>query len=89
MRLQRGDHICALYSTPSELIEIVSDYLVDGLLYDRHRMPLNVIDGALATHPIVRARGGYIANEFYDASVTQLSPADETTVLNKLEKLAN
>ena len=83
MRLQRGDHICALYSTTSELIEMVSDYLVDGLQRGQRCWHVS------ATHPIVRAGGSYVGTEFYDASVTALSTVDEMTVLKKLEKVAN
>src|SRR5690349_492062 len=35
-------------------------------LYDRNRMPLDVINGALATHPVAGAFGQYGANPFYD-----------------------
>jgi chemotaxis family two-component system sensor kinase Cph1 len=56
-------------------------------LYDRHRMPLNVIDGALATHPVVRTGGGYRENPFYDAAQSTLRPADEQSVLAKIEVL--
>ena len=44
-------------------------------LYDRTRMPLTVIDGALATHPLIHADGAYATNEFYDASVRSLGAA--------------
>ena len=205
MNLRRGDHVCAVYSTPSELADIVGDYIADGLehrqrcwyvtpaddtsevraalarrgldvdreikrhalalisgdgtyvvhgsfdpelaiqtfndaiedaysagftgfraaaemswalgdaersrrlieyeallralfsncratglcLYDRNRMPLNVIDGALTTHPIVHAGGRYGVNKFYDARVTQLSNAEDAAVLEKLDELAS
>lgn len=41
-------------------------------LYDRRRMPVAVIDGALATHPIVRADGSYSRNNLYDPTVKSL-----------------
>jgi hypothetical protein len=45
-------------------------------LYDRTRMPLNVIDGALCTHPLVRANGVYSHNALYDPNVRSLRAAD-------------
>ena len=39
-------------------------------LYDGHRIPLKVIDGALATHPIVRSGGDYRTNPLYDPEVS-------------------
>jgi hypothetical protein len=45
-------------------------------LYDRSRMPLSVIDGALCTHPIERREGTYRPNPFYDASVDSLKAAN-------------
>ena len=35
-------------------------------LYDRTRMPLSVLDGALRTHPVAGSRGQYGANPYYD-----------------------
>jgi len=56
-------------------------------LYDSRRMPLAVIDGALSTHPVVRAHGTYSDNTFYDASVRSLGDADPAAVRSKLERL--
>ena len=56
-------------------------------LYDRTRMPLAVIDGALATHPVVRVEGLYSRNAFYDAGVQSLRVADPVAVTSKLEQL--
>jgi hypothetical protein len=56
-------------------------------LYDRDRMPLDVIDGALCTHPVVRARGAYAMNEFYDAGVHALHQADASAAYGKLAAL--
>jgi hypothetical protein len=56
-------------------------------LYDRHRMPIAVIDGALATHPIVRCHGSYHENAFYDAGVQSLPAADPLAVNAKLAEL--
>jgi len=57
-------------------------------LYDRNRMPLAVIDGALSTHPVVRARNRYSRNAFYDAAVRSLRAADPVAVKSKLEQLS-
>jgi hypothetical protein len=56
-------------------------------LYDRQRMPLAVIDGALATHPIVHAHGVYSPNGFYDAGVRSLRAVEPATVKSRLERL--
>jgi hypothetical protein len=56
-------------------------------LYDRTRMPLAVIDGALATHPVVHVHGSYASNTFYDASVRSLRAAEPAAVTSKLEQL--
>lgn len=56
-------------------------------LYDRHRMPIAVIDGALATHPIVRSNGSFRKNAFYDAGVQSLRAADPVAVNAKLAQL--
>ncbi len=48
-------------------------------LYDRKRMPLEVLNGALLTHPIAGAHGHYSANPFYDPATTRptsIEPAD-------------
>ena len=56
-------------------------------LYDRTRMPLTVIDGALSTHPVVRVHDTYSRNAFYDASVQSLPMPDPVAVTSKLEHL--
>jgi len=56
-------------------------------LYDRSRMPLGVLNGALVTHPIVGSRGRYRANPFYDPTVTGSAPVREAEVLSRLEQL--
>jgi MEDS: MEthanogen/methylotroph, DcmR Sensory domain len=38
-------------------------------LYDRRRMPLQVVNGALLTHPIVEVSGGFSRNQLYDPTV--------------------
>lgn len=56
-------------------------------LYDRNRMPLAVIDGALSTHPVVRAHDTYSRNAFYDVTVQSLRAADPVAVKLKLEQV--
>jgi hypothetical protein len=56
-------------------------------LYDRQRMPIAVIDGALATHPFVRCGGFYRENGFYDAGIQSLRAADPIAVNAKLAQL--
>jgi two-component system, chemotaxis family, sensor kinase Cph1 len=57
-------------------------------LYDRSRMPLGVIDGALSTHPVVRANDVYSQNPFYDPTVRSLRVADPSMVRSKLERIS-
>jgi hypothetical protein len=56
-------------------------------LYDRKRMPLEVLNGALLTHPIAGAHGRYSANRFYDPTIAALTRSDPTEVLGKLAQL--
>jgi two-component system, chemotaxis family, sensor kinase Cph1 len=56
-------------------------------LYDRKRMPLEVINGALLTHPIAGAHGHYSANQFYDPATTHPTSIDPADVLGKLARL--
>jgi hypothetical protein len=56
-------------------------------LYDRHRMPLAVIDGALATHPVAGSHGQYTPNPFYNPMTTRIAAVDDTDVLTRLEQL--
>ena len=48
-------------------------------LYDRNRMPLAILHGALMTHPIARVDGPFDTNPFYDPRVrtipTAMTPA--------------
>ena len=48
-------------------------------LYDRRRMPLQVVNGALLTHPVLEVAGGYSRNELYDASVQRLTDVDPSS----------
>lgn len=56
-------------------------------LYDRTRMPLEVINGALLTHPIAGAHGHYSANQFYDPATTRSASIEPADVLGKLARL--
>ena len=56
-------------------------------LYDRTRMPLEVINGALLTHPIAGAHGHYSANQFYDPATTRPTSIESADVLGKLARL--
>lgn len=50
-------------------------------LYDRRRMPLPVVNGALLTHPVIAARGGFSRNRDYDPNVRALSDVDHASDL--------
>lgn len=56
-------------------------------LYDRKRMPLEVINGALSTHPVAGSHGHYSANRFYDPATTRPIGIDPAEVLGKLAQL--
>ena len=48
-------------------------------LYNRRRMPLQVVNGALLTHPVVEVSGGFRRNELYDSAVQRLSDVDPSS----------
>jgi two-component system, chemotaxis family, sensor kinase Cph1 len=56
-------------------------------LYDRKRMPLDVLNGALLTHPVAGSHGRYTVNRFYDPTATGATGIDPTEVLGKLARL--
>lgn len=56
-------------------------------LYDRSKMPLSVIDGALCTHPVVRGGRSYRTNPYYNARIQALQDADPMAVTAKLAQL--
>ena len=56
-------------------------------LYDRKLMPLAVINGAIATHPVIGTQGHYRANAFYDPAATRLGAVEDAEVLGRLAHL--
>jgi hypothetical protein len=56
-------------------------------LYDQRQMPLAVINGALATHPVVASSDEFRANPFYDSKIDRLPQPDDAEVIAKLHKL--
>ena len=56
-------------------------------LYDRNRTPLDVVNGALCTHPVTHSSTGYRQNPYYDINTTTLSSADRNAVLSRLAAL--
>jgi hypothetical protein len=56
-------------------------------LYDRKRMPLRVLNGALETHPFVASPGQSRQNPYYDSATTRMSPVADADVLKKLNRL--
>jgi chemotaxis family two-component system sensor kinase Cph1 len=56
-------------------------------LYHRSSTPLDVVGGALATHPVVRSVDGYCVNPFYDVSTNRLIPADAKSVMARMAAL--
>ncbi|HUK33841.1 MAG TPA: MEDS domain-containing protein, partial [Vicinamibacterales bacterium] len=63
--------VSSLFTTPATAL----------CLYSRRAMPLHVLRGALATHPVTTAtRGQAMTNPFYDRDVMKLVPADDNHV---------
>ena len=61
-------------------------------LFNRTRTPLQVLGGALATHPVVRTVNGYTENPYYDEALTHLgaeAPAAGSAKLATLERKTN
>jgi hypothetical protein len=50
-------------------------------LYDRRRMPRRVLNGALLTHPIIEAAGGFMPNRVYDPAVRALADVDPSSIV--------
>lgn len=48
-------------------------------LYDKRRMPLQVLNGALLTHPIVESAGDFMPNDAYDPDVKVLADVDSSS----------
>ena len=84
--LEDGPELLITYE--ALLRSLFSSARATGLcLYDRKRMPLAVIDGALSTHPVIRVGATYSSNAFYDAGVQSLRAADPVAVTEKLRHL--
>ena len=96
MRLKRGDHVCAMYSKPAELANVVAQFLTDGLGHheqcwyvasgdeaDEIRAELEVLNVDVDAETARKAR----ANPFYDSKTDCLSAVDEGDVLVKLQQL--
>ena len=59
---------------------------VTGLcLYDRKRMPLQVLNGALVTHHFAAVGSDFQRNPFYAPDVVTLPNEDESAVVSKLQ----
>jgi hypothetical protein len=56
-------------------------------LYGRQHMPLAVVNGALATHPVTFLRRAASVNPFYDPDVMALPVCDDHAILTKLDTL--
>jgi hypothetical protein len=75
--LDTDDGVEALITYEALLRMLFSSSPATGLcLYDRRRMPLRVVNGALLTHPIAECGGEFSRNMAYDPAVRQLSDVD-------------
>jgi hypothetical protein len=62
---------------------------VTGLcLYHRERMPFEILNGALVTHPLVGLDGHFQRNPFYEPEVTAMPHAEAPAVIAKLQSLS-
>ena len=69
---------------------LFSTWPATGLcLYDRRRMPLQVVNGALLTHPVVEMAGEFERNERYDSSVKRLSDVDPSSDVPRRRQLSD
>ena len=57
MRLEQGDHICALYATPEDLAPLVAAYLAEGLRRGERCWFMPSADGTEDTRSAMRALG--------------------------------
>ena len=84
--IEDGAHLLVTYE--ALLRSLFANCRAVGLcLYNRERMPLPVIDAALATHPIAGTHDSFGKNPFYDATVNRLRNVEDDVVLAKLERL--
>lgn len=87
--LDREDGPYQLIVYEALLKSLFSNCRATGLcLYDRVRMPLGLLNGALSTHPLVAdGTGGVISNDFYDATLERIQPVEDAVVMAKLSSL--
>ena len=50
-------------------------------LYDKRRMPLQLLNGALLTHPVIESAGSFLANDAYDPTVKVLADVDPSSFM--------
>lgn len=86
--LQVPDGAQQLFTYEALLRSLFSTSRAIGLcLYQRDLMPVDVIGGALTTHPLVRTASVYRRNRFYDPAVTSLQPTTRRDVDAKIRRL--
>jgi MEDS: MEthanogen/methylotroph, DcmR Sensory domain len=88
LEISAGAESLIAYETLLRLL--FSTSRVTGLcLYDRRRMPLRIVNGALATHPIVELSGKFACNPLYDETVRSLSDVEESSAaLARFDRLS-
>jgi hypothetical protein len=60
---------------------LFSNSFATGLcLYDKRRMPLQLLNGALLTHPVIDSAGSYVSNGAYDPNVRALADVDPSSM---------
>ena len=82
--LRIGDGTESLIAYEALLRTLFSTSRATGLcLYDRRRMPLSVVNGALLTHPVVEVAGRFEQNRRYDPLVKRLIDVDPCSAIPK------
>jgi len=86
--LDREDSAELLIAYEALLRSLFESARATGLcLYDRRRMPMAVIAGAVSTHPLIRLDDGFGVNEFYDPRVRALRDARPEAAVAALARL--
>lgn len=86
LECEDGGHQVIVYE--ALLKSLFANCRATGLcLYNREQMPLGIINGALATHPLAGSQGKYGPNPFYDPAISAPVAVDGPDVLERLQHM--
>src|SRR6476659_4120467 len=80
LKLKRGDHICAMYSTRAELAAIAADFIVDGLQRGERAWFIAAGDQAEAVRTALMDRGIHVADEIRRGALSLIFGAETYVV---------